>query len=145
MKFVFLIALALNLNAINIEDANSTCPITLTNALDSPKLLSVIENENGEILLFSSPKAMFDYTYKPENSEAPYKELYVTNYANGELIRAKDAVYLFGSRFLSVSGDDLIAFDSNQTAAKFMDELKGKTLLDFNRINSKLVEFLNER
>lgn len=144
-KFILLLAFALSLNALNLDEVNTTCPITSSDVKKNKELLSAIEYKNGKVLLFSSPKAMFDYIYHIDDFSMPIKETYVTNFASKELIPANKAFYLFGSRYLSISGDDLIAFDSNKTATKFIKIIGGSKILEYNDISKILIDYLNGR
>ena len=69
-------------------------------------------------------------------------ELYVTDYANGEILRAQDAFYVFGSVLQSARGDDLITFARLQDAQNFMREKKGHKILQFREISAKLIDYL---
>ena len=69
-------------------------------------------------------------------------ELYVTDYASGEILRAQDAFYVFGSVLQSARGDDLITFARLQDAQNFMREKKGHKILQFREISAKLIDYL---
>jgi hypothetical protein len=69
-------------------------------------------------------------------------ELYVTDYANGEILRAQDAFYVFGSVLQSARGDDLITFARLRDAQDFMREKKGHKILQFREISAKLIDYL---
>ena len=69
-------------------------------------------------------------------------ELYVTDYASGEILRAQDAFYVFGSVLQSARGDDLITFARLRDAQDFMREKKGHKILQFREISSKLIDYL---
>ena len=69
-------------------------------------------------------------------------ELYVTNYANGEILRAQDAFYVFGSVLQSARGDDLITFARLRDAQDFMREKKGHKILQFREISARLIDYL---
>ncbi|AKT93407.1 nitrous oxide reductase accessory protein NosL [Campylobacter gracilis] len=69
-------------------------------------------------------------------------ELYVTDYASGEILRAQDAFYVFGSVLQSARGDDLITFARLQDAQNFMREKKGHKILQFHEISAKLIDYL---
>ena len=69
-------------------------------------------------------------------------ELYVTDYANGEILRAQDAFYVFGSVLQSARGDDLITFARVRDAQDFMREKKGHKILQFRKISAKLIDYL---
>lgn len=69
-------------------------------------------------------------------------ELYVTDYASGEILRAQDAFYIFGSVLQSARGDDLITFARLQDAQNFMREKKGHKILQFREISARLIDYL---
>ena len=69
-------------------------------------------------------------------------ELYVTDYASGEILRAQDAFYVFGSVLQSARGDDLITFARLRDAQDFMREKKGHKILQFREISAKLIDYL---
>ena len=69
-------------------------------------------------------------------------ELYVTDYASGEILRAQDAFYVFGSVLQSARGDDLIAFAGLRDAQNFMREKKGHKILQFREISARLIDYL---
>ena len=69
-------------------------------------------------------------------------ELYVTDYASGEILRAQDALYVFGSVLQSARGDDLITFARLRDAQDFMREKKGHKILQFREISAKLIDYL---
>ena len=69
-------------------------------------------------------------------------ELYVTDYASGEILRAQDAFYVFGSVLQSAGGDDLITFARLRDAQDFMREKKGHKILQFREISARLIDYL---
>lgn len=69
-------------------------------------------------------------------------ELYVTDYASGEILRAQDAFYVFGSVLQSARGDDLITFARLRDAQDFMREKKGHKILQFREISARLIDYL---
>ena len=69
-------------------------------------------------------------------------ELYVTDYASGEILRAQDAFYVFGSVLQSARGDDLITFVRLRDAQDFMREKKGHKILQFREISARLIDYL---
>ena len=69
-------------------------------------------------------------------------ELYVTDYASGEILWAQDAFYVFGSVLQSARGDDLITFARLRDAQDFMREKKGHKILQFREISAKLIDYL---
>ncbi len=69
-------------------------------------------------------------------------ELYVTDYASGEILRAQDAFYVFGSVLQSARSDDLITFARLRDAQDFMREKKGHKILQFREISARLIDYL---
>ena len=69
-------------------------------------------------------------------------ELYVTDYTSGEILRAQDAFYVFGSVLQSARGDDLITFARLRDAQDFMREKKGHKILQFREISARLIDYL---
>ena len=69
-------------------------------------------------------------------------ELYVTDYASGEILQAQDAFYVFGSVLQSARGDDLITFARLRDAQDFMREKKGHKILQFREISARLIDYL---
>jgi len=69
-------------------------------------------------------------------------ELYVTDYASGEILWAQDAFYVFGSVLQSARGDDLITFARLRDAQDFMREKKGHKILQFREISARLIDYL---
>ena len=76
------------------------------------------------------------------NSNFGSAELYVTDYASGEILRAQDAFYVFGSMLQSARGDDLITFARLRDAQNFMREKKGHKILQFREISARLIDYL---
>ncbi|MFW5607494.1 MAG: nitrous oxide reductase accessory protein NosL, partial [Campylobacter hyointestinalis] len=114
--FILCFGLAFGANLKDSEffkDVNSTCPIKFIDVFSHPDWISVLEYKNGEKVLFSSVKPMFHYFYVSSYKHiSPLKKMYVTDFKTKKLIDASDAFYVFGSRIVSASGDDLIPFSS---------------------------------
>ncbi|ARQ97930.1 nitrous oxide reductase accessory protein NosL [Campylobacter lanienae] len=126
------------------KDTNSTCPIKFIDVFKYPDWIAAIEYKNGKKVLFSSAKQMFYYLYTSKPKEVvPIKKLYVTDYKTKELIEATDAFYIFGSRIVSYSGDDLIPFASYEDAKEFTTQTSASRIFEFSKINKKLIDYLN--
>ncbi|CUU80830.1 nitrous oxide reductase accessory protein NosL [Campylobacter hyointestinalis] len=145
--FILCFGLALGANLKDSEffkDVNSTCPIKFIDVFSHPDWISVLEYKNGEKVLFSSVKPMFHYFYVSSYKHiSPLKKMYVTDFKTKKLIDASDAFYVFGSRIVSASGDDLIPFSSMEDAKEFMDKNSGHKILKFNEITKKLIDYLD--
>lgn len=87
---------------------------------------------------------MFYYLYKISANEhfVPVKQILVSDYSNGDLIEASEAFFVFGSRIMSASGDDLIAFANKSDAVEFYEQNSGHKILNFSEITKKLIDYL---
>lgn len=150
MKFLTVIAFtAMSAFAINspadtfFKDANTTCPVKFIDVFKAPKFIAVLEYE-GEKVLFSSPKAMFHYFYEiaPKRHFGRLKRILVSDYKSGDLIEARGAFYVFGSRIVSAGGDDLIPFATLKDAQDFAAANSGRKILKFSEITRRLIEYL---
>lgn len=146
-----------------LKDVNLTCAKYGIDTSAHPEFRAYARLKDGSALAFASPKAMFAYFFEGENlsgnnggasaeenlmSKNPASgnfggaELYVTDYASGEILRAQDAFYVFGSVLQSARGDDLITFARLRDAQNFMREKKGHKILQFREISAKLIDYL---
>jgi len=118
----------------------------------APKWVGKIELINGKKLFFSSPKSMFEFYFQPGKwfevgvkKEADFKDILVTNYSNLKPIDAKKAFYVYGSRAISPTGDDLVPFENKEQAKKFASSYSGKRVLKFKEIKPSLIRLINGR
>jgi len=154
-----------------LKDINLTCAKYGIDTSAHPEFRAYARLKDGSTLAFASPKAMFAYFFEGENlsgggvsaeenlmSKNPANdnfgesnstnanfggaELYVTDYASGEILRAQDAFYVFGSVLQSARGDDLITFARLRNAQDFMREKKGHKILRFREISARLIDYL---
>lgn len=148
-KFSIILVLFLNFaygldkNDPYFSDTNSTCPIKFIDVFKSPNFVAVIEYKDNKKILFSSSKQMFHYFYKLNHHFVPINRLLVTDFKTGELIEASEAFYVFGSRIVSASGDDLIPFALEADAKEFASKNSGHAILPFSKITAKLIDYLN--
>ncbi|WP_298832256.1 nitrous oxide reductase accessory protein NosL [uncultured Campylobacter sp.] len=102
------------------------------------------ENENSSGANFASKNSASGSLGEANSADANFggAELYVTDYASGEILRAQDAFYVFGSVLQSARGDDLITFARLRDAQDFMREKKGHKILQFREISARLIDYL---
>jgi nitrous oxide reductase accessory protein NosL len=133
-------------------DKNTTCLVRHIKVYKEPKWVSKIEVRNGKTVYFSSPKAMFEFYFRPGKwfdvgvkSERDFSKIIVTDYATLKPINAETAFYVYGSRTTSPGGDDLPAFGSKESAEKFSKEFGGNRILKFDEVSDALIRLLNGR
>jgi len=117
----------------------------------SVKWASKIELQNGKKIYFASPKSMFEFYFRPGNwpeigvkKEADFKDILVTDYLSGEIVEARGAFYVYGSRAVGPAGDDLVAFDSYKIATEFAKKYNGKRVFGFKEVTLGLIKWLND-
>ena len=155
-----------------LKDLNLTCAKYGIDTSAHPEFRAYARLKDDSALAFASPKAMFAYFFESESSGANFSgsagansvsknpasmnfdeansasanfggaELYVTDYASSEILRAQDAFYVFGSVLQSARGDDLITFARLRDAQDFMREKKGHKILQFREISARLIDYL---
>ncbi|WP_298706280.1 nitrous oxide reductase accessory protein NosL [uncultured Campylobacter sp.] len=123
-------------------------------AFASPKAMSAyffegenLSGNNGaasaeENLMSKNPASGNFSEANSTNANFGGAELYVTDYASGEILRAQDAFYVFGSVLQSARGDDLITFARLRDAQDFMRKKKGHKILQFREISARLINYL---
>jgi len=117
-----------------------------------PKWASKIELTNGKKLFFVSPKSMMEFYHQPGKwfdigvkSEKDFKDILVTDFKTGLLVKAKGAFFIYGSNITSPAGDDLVTFDSYAAAEEFSKQHNGKRILGFKEVSPALIRLINGR
>ena len=117
-----------------------------------PKWVAKIELRNGKKVFFSSPKSMFEFYHRPGKwydvgvkSEKDFKNIVVTDYLTMQPINAKDAFYIYGTRAISPSGDDLVAIGDKHRAKEFAKQYSGKRVFRFVEVSDALIRLINGR
>lgn len=133
-------------------DKNTSCLVRHIKVYKAPKWVAKIEVRNGKAVYFSSPKSMFEFYHRPGKwfdvgvkSERDFSKIVVTDYATLKPINAEEAFYVYGSRVTSPAGDDLIPFEHEVEAKKFLEQYSGKRILKFDEIADALIRLLNGR
>jgi len=133
-------------------DKNTSCLIRHIKVYKAPKWVAKIETRNGKTVYFSSPKSMFEFYHRPGKwfdvgvkSERDFSKIVVTDYATLKPIDAEKAFYVYGSSVISPAGDDLVAFESEQTAKDFAVKYGGKRVFKFDEVSDALIRLLNGR
>jgi nitrous oxide reductase accessory protein NosL len=118
----------------------------------NPNWTSKIEFSNGKFAYFSSPKSTFEFyftKFKWKKFDAKtiddLENIYVTDFKTHEIIDAKKAYYVYGSRKISPAGDDLASFKTKEDAQKFKNTENGKRIFRFSEVSNGLIKLLNGR
>ncbi|MFV0481053.1 MAG: nitrous oxide reductase accessory protein NosL [Campylobacteraceae bacterium] len=122
------------------------CPIKGVKINKHRDWLGFIEYEDGSILAISSPKYTFAlYNKEIQKKDNHIKNIYVTDYKTKNIINAKDAYYVFGSKVVSVGGDDVMPFADEKSANEFLNNNSGKKIYRFDRMDKNFIDYLEMR
>ncbi len=133
-------------------DKNTTCLVRHFKVYKDPRWVAKIKVRNGQTVYFSSPKSMFEFYHRPGKwfdvgvkSERDFSEIVVTDYETMKPINAEKAFFVYGSKAISPSGDDLVPFATKEAAEKFSKAYSGKRILKFDEVPDALIRLLNGR
>lgn len=126
--------------------ADLMCPIKAVPIGAHKKWLGYIQYNDDSIQPVSSPKYAFNFfhTEALRHFAGIYK-LYMTDFKTGKLIDASEAYYVFGSRVMSVGGDDIIPFAEEADAQAFLEANSGKKIYRFDRMDKNFINYLDMR
>jgi nitrous oxide reductase accessory protein NosL len=122
------------------------CPIKNVPIEKHKDWLGYIQYNDNTIDAVSSPKYAFNFfhTEALKHFAGIYK-LYMTDFKTGKLIDASEAYYVFGSRIMSVGGDDIIPFANEADAKEFLEANSGKKIYRFDRMDKNFINYLDMR
>ena len=133
-------------------DKNTTGLVRHMKVYKDPRWVAKIKVRNGKSVFFSSPKSMFEFYHRPGKwfdvgvkSERDFSKIVVTDYETLKAINAETAFFVYGSRAISPSGDDLVPLTTKESAQKFSDKYNGKRILKFDEVPDALIKLLNGR
>ncbi|NLC28489.1 MAG: hypothetical protein GX780_06920 [Campylobacteraceae bacterium] len=122
------------------------CPIKNVSIQKHKDWLGYIQYNDSSIDPVSSPKYAFNFFHTDalKNFRGIFK-LYMTDFKTGRLIDASEAYYVFGSRIMSVGGDDIIPFAKEEDAKEFLEANGGKKIYRFDRMDKNFIGYLDMR
>ncbi len=131
-------------------DKNTTCTIRNLKVYEQPKWVAKIALRSGKELYFCGPKSMFEFYFNQAKweqygvkSQDDFIAISVTDYNTLQPINAKSAFFVYGSRAISLAGDDLPAFGDKAMAQDFADKYSGKRVFGFEQVSDALIRLLN--
>jgi len=105
-----------------------------------PTWIAQINYPKGETYKFDGVKDMLKFYF---NNEKGIVDVLVQDYYTLETLDARTAYYVIGSDVLGPMGNELIPFKSKKSADSFSLDHKGKKVLSFQKLTSKLVHNLD--
>jgi hypothetical protein len=113
------------------------------------KFICEAKLDDGRVVQFVSVKSMLQvyfhqkYFIDHKLIKTNIQSMYVQDFLTGDVINAKNAVYMFGSNQIGPHGDDLIPFKSKDMAKVFKIKSGGTKILTFKQLNVGLVRYLD--
>ena len=118
--------------------ASAKCPICGMFVAKYPKWVAVMETSKGKFY-FDGAKDFFKYFFLGNSGTS-----FVTGYYDLKKLNAKKAYYVIGSNVLGPMGNELIPFSTRIQAKSFLKDHKGKEILTFNEVTTKLIHSLDQ-
>ena len=124
------------------------CPVCGMFVYKYPDWLAEIIFKDGAVDFFDGAKDVFKCyfnlkKYRPRKNKRDIAAIYVMEYYDMKLIDARRAFFVTGSDVFGPMGHELIPFATEEAARTFMKDHKGKRILRFEEITSRLVEQLD--
>lgn len=115
-----------------------------------PSWVAKVVTKDSKEYYFSSPKSLMEYYHSfekwPETNVTnrdDLKEIIVTDYSTLKPIDARKAFFVYGSNKISIAGDDLPAFETIDSAKRYLEKNNGKRILKFDELKKGLIQLLN--
>ncbi len=115
------------------QDKCSVCGMYLYH---HPNWVARITYAKKEVYSFDGIKDMLKFYFKKKKG---IQNIWVQDYYTLKTLDAKNSFYVIGSDVLGPMGNELIAFETLESAKKFSLEHKGKKLLSFDKLTEKIV------
>lgn len=124
------------------------CPVCGMRVATYPTWLATLVWLDGRATHFDGAKDQFKFlqapaSFLPGSTRAQVRDLYVTEYYGLKRIRAETAWYVVGSDVLGPMGHDLVALESQEDAADFLKDHKGKRILRFDQVTRDILAGLD--
>jgi len=124
------------------------CPVCGMFVYKYPDWTATIVLDTGTVLFFDGAKDLFKFyldpkKYRPDLGPQNISAIYVTEYYDVRPIDARKAFFVLGSDIYGPMGRELVAFGSDADARQFMQDHKGKRVLQFSRITASIIEKLD--
>jgi len=127
--------------------AKDKCPVCGMFVAKYPNWVASSRLKDGTTYFFDGPKDLFSHyfdtqRYTPGKRQAEIITMSVKEYYSLKMIDARSAFFVSGSDVFGPMGSELIPFATQQDAASFMNDHKGKRLLRFKEITPAIIKAL---
>jgi copper chaperone NosL len=120
------------------------CPVCGMFVAKYPDFVAVVTFKDGAHVFFDGVKDMMKYyfdvqKYSPSRTRDEIARIHVTDYYSLGLIDGSKAYYVSGSDIYGPMGREFIPFENEGDAREFVKDHKGKTVLQFQDVNTEFV------
>ena len=120
------------------------CPVCGMFVYKYPDWLAEIIFKDESVEFFDGAKDLFKYyfnlaKYNPGKNKKNIAAIYVMEYYDMKLIDARKAFFIIGSDIYGPMGHELIPFATEEDARAFMKDHKGKRILRFESITTRVI------
>lgn len=116
------------------------CPVCGMFVYKYPEWIAKIEYQKRNYY-FDGIKDLFKYYFDHRKS---IKNILVQDYYTHKVIEVKKAFFVIGSDVYGPMGDELIAFETSESAKRFLLDHKGKKIVPFDEIDEDMVYGLDD-
>jgi len=113
------------------------------------KFICEAKLKDGTVIQFVSVKSMLQVYYHQKYFldhkliRSNIADMYVQDFMTGDVLNAKDALFVFGSRLVGPHGDDLIPLKNQSHVKLFKLEYGGTKILSYSKISLGLIRYLD--
>jgi len=127
--------------------AKDKCPVCGMFVAKYPNWAAAAKTKDGKVIYYDGPKDMFTHYFNPGHYTPGEKQSdiighSVKEYYSLKTIDAKNAFFVIGSDVYGPMGAELIPFASQQDAASFMQDHKGRKIVRFGEVTPQLLNAL---
>jgi nitrous oxide reductase accessory protein NosL len=127
--------------------AKDKCPVCGMFVAKYPNWVASARFKDGTTGFFDGPKDMFTHyfdtgRYSPGRRQSDIVALTVKEYYSLKSIDARSAFFVSGSNIFGPMGSELVPFATEQEAASFLSDHKGKRVLRFKEITPAIIKAL---
>jgi copper chaperone NosL len=120
------------------------CPVCGMFVAKYPDFVAVVSFRDGTHAYFDGVKDMMKYyfnlqKYNPSKKRSDIVQIHVTDYYSLSLIDGSKAYYVSGSDIYGPMGREFIPFEKEGDAGEFLKDHRGKSVLQFQDMNTELV------
>lgn len=124
-----------------VPGENDRCPVCGMFVAPYPEWVAQVRHSDGTTVFFDGSKDLFKYLlsldrFAPNTSHTNVAAVFVTNYYDGEVIAARTAFFVVGSKVMGPMGPELVPHRSLEAAQDFEYDHHGERILRFDEISS---------